>query len=107
MKLYNPNREERAFLYQEAQSLEPLIRDLGTLTVLVEELPQQKNNGRFRVTFVVAPENGGFRIQATDHNIFEATMAAKAKAEEQLNSLVNSLPRSPKKRGGIPLELMH
>ncbi|MGE0528113.1 MAG: hypothetical protein AB7P49_13680, partial [Bdellovibrionales bacterium] len=38
MKIYNPNREERAFLYQEAQDLQPLMKDLGTLSVMVEEV---------------------------------------------------------------------
>jgi hypothetical protein len=107
MKVYNPNAEERAFLYQEAQSLEPLIRNLGSLTVLVEEVPRKSADERFRVTFVVAPENGGMRIQATDANIYDATMAAKAEAERQLNHLLNSVPRSLMPEAKIPLDLMH
>jgi ribosome-associated translation inhibitor RaiA len=105
MKIYSPNAEERAFLYQEAQDLEALMKDLGSLTVMVEEV---KN--RFRVTFVVAPESVGMKVAATDANIYDATIAAKSEAQRQLNAIVNSLPRQF--NGGpetlnIPRELLH
>ena len=101
MKVYNPSREERAFLYQEAQSLEPLIKDLGSLTVIVEQNPEGAD---FRVTFMVAPESVGMRVQASSPNLFDATMAAKAETEKQLIALVNALPQ-----GGtsLPPELLH
>lgn len=38
MKIYQPSKEETAFLYQQAFELEPLVKDLGSLTVLVEEV---------------------------------------------------------------------
>ena len=113
MSIYNPNREERAFLYQEALDLEPLMKDLGSLTVMVEEV-QPKNGqravNRFRVTFVVAPESVAMRVQATDSNLYEATIAAKAEAQRQLNAIVNSLPRpaNANKQGTkIPSDLLH
>lgn len=111
MSIYNPNREERAFLYQEAQDLEVLMKDLGSLTVMVEEIhPKSKSDNRFRVTFVVAPESVGMRVQATDTNIYEATIAAKAEAQRQLNAIVNSLPRQWDVDSGgakIPPGLLH
>jgi hypothetical protein len=109
MKIYSPTTEERAFLYQEAQSLEPLLRDLGSLTVLVEEVPHKKTDDEYRVTFVVAPETGGMRIHATDKNIYDATIAAKVEAERQLNAILNSLPRSQLQAGQvhIPTEFLH
>ncbi len=113
MKIYNPNAEERAFLYQEAQDLEPLMKDLGSLTVMVEEI-QPKNGkhaaNRFRVTFVVAPESVGMKVQATDANIYDATIAAKSEAQRQLNAIVNSLPRQVNGEVAelnIPPELLH
>ncbi len=96
MKLYTPNREERAFLYQEANDLEPLMRDLGSLTVLVEEMPGQsakRPQCKYRVTFVLAPESFGMRVQAVDGSLIEAAIAAKTEAQRQLNAIVNSLPR--------------
>jgi hypothetical protein len=112
MKVYNPNREERAFLYQEAQDLEPLIRELGSLSVMVEEIASRprSENLRYRVTFMVAPESVGMRVQATDANLFEATIAAKEETLRQLNAIVNSLPATaaaPLEAGKIPPELLH
>jgi hypothetical protein len=95
VKIYTPNREERAFLYQEAQDLEALMKDLGSLSVMVEEtaLKKGRDRSKFRVTFVLAPESVGMKVQATDRNIFDATIAAKEEAQRQLNAIVNSMPR--------------
>lgn len=96
MKIYNPNLEERAFLYQEAQDLAPLVKDLGSLSIMVEQTlgkedePAQSEN-RYRVTFVVAPESVGMEIQAEEEDLFSATIAAKEEAQRQLNALVNAL----------------
>lgn len=96
MKIYSPNREERAFLYQEAQDLESLMKDLGSLSIMVEETARKQN---FRVTFVLAPESVGMKVQATDRNLFEAAIAAKEEAQRQLNAIVNALPRAPAPKG--------
>ena len=92
MTIYNPNREERAFLYQEAQDLEPLIKELGSLTVVVEERATDER-GRFRVTFVIAPDTYAMRVPASHADLFSATIAAKEETLRQLNSIVNSMPR--------------
>ena len=114
MKIYNPNREERAFLYQEAQEIEPMMKDLGSLSVMVEEIPSKKNkkaaNQRFRVTFVVAPESVGMKVQAVDSNLYDATIAAKAEAQKQLNAILNSMPRQwavDADGTKIPAEFLH
>lgn len=114
MKIYSPSKEERAFLYQEAHALEPLMKDLGSLTVVVEEIStkgvQKKRRPHFRVTFVVAPESVGMRVQATDSSLYEAAIAAKTEAERQLNALVNALPRQAlesEEGSGIPPEFLH
>lgn len=87
MKVYNPNQEERAFLYQEAQDLAPLVKELGSLSILVENEAQSG----FRVTFLVAPESMGLQIHAEDDNLFEAVILAKEEAQRQLNTLINAL----------------
>lgn len=111
MSIYNPNSEERAFLYQEANDLEALMKDLGSLTVVVEETaPADKVKNRFRVTFVVAPESVGMRVQATDRNLYDATIAAKDETARQLNQLVNALPRPPQTDltgAPVPPEFLH
>jgi hypothetical protein len=110
MRIYTPNREERAFLYQEAQDLEALMKDLGSLSVMVEEtaLKKGRDRAKFRVTFVLAPESVGMKVQATDKNIFDATIAAKEEAQRQLNAIVNSMPRSMSTNAKPSLsELLH
>ena len=113
MKIYNPNREERAFLYQEAQDLEALIKNFGSLSVMVEEIAPKsvrRTSNNFRVTFMVAPESVGMKVQATDTNLFDATIAAKEETLRQLNAIVNSLPRhwnANGNEGKIPPELLH
>lgn len=95
MKLYNPTREERAFLYQEAHDLESLARGIGSLAILVEELDEgATDQGAFRVTFLIAPESIGMQVQATDDDLFSAAISAKQETLRQLNALVNSLPQS-------------
>lgn len=106
MKVYTPNLEERAFLYQEAQDLEPLLKNLGSLSVLVEENNSAKGqNSEFRVTFVVAPESFSMQVQATDANLYDAAKAAKEEAQRQLNTLVNALPIESAVQ--IPRDLLH
>lgn len=114
MKLYTPNLEERAFLYQEAQALEPMMKDLGSLSVLVEEVTPEEDNAtavrRFRVTFMVAPESVAMRIQATGKNLFAATIAAREEATRQLNALLNNVPREAlleAQKNKIPPGWMH
>jgi ribosome-associated translation inhibitor RaiA len=87
MRVYNPSLEERAFLYQEAQDLAPLVKELGSLSILVEE---EAKSG-YRVTFLVAPESMGLQIHAENDNLFAATIAAKEEAQRQLNALINAL----------------
>jgi hypothetical protein len=113
MKIYSPNREERAFLYQEAQELAPLMKELGSLSVMVEEMRRRGKplDTRYRVTFVVAPESVGMKVQATDYNLFDATIAARNEAQRQLNELVNALPRErapgAEAEGKSPAEFLH
>ncbi len=103
MKLYSPNSEERAFLYQEVSHLEPLIKHLGSLSVVVED----GGTDGFRVTFVVAPESVGLKIQATGPDLFEAAIAAKDEAARQLNQVVNALSPEELPVFSIPRELLH
>ncbi len=92
------------------------MKDLGSLTVMVEEVDPagksaSKRKNKYRVTFVVAPESVAMRVQATDANLFEAAMAAKEETLRQLNAIVNSMPREWKAgemNGGlIPPSSLH
>lgn len=85
MKIYQPSKDETAFLYQQAFELEPLVKSLGSLAVVVEETSQKE----FAVTFVVAPESMKFKVRGIGPNLVEATIAAKDEARRQLNAIVN------------------
>ena len=98
MKIYQPSKDETAFLYQQAFELEPLVKTLGSLAVLVEETDGKD----FAVTFVVAPETMKFKVRGTGPNLVEATIAAKDEARRQLNALVNLTPNDSE---GKPLWL--
>ena len=103
MKIYNPSREERAFLYQEAQDLEALTKNLGSLSVVVEERADD-----FRVTFMVAPETLYLRVTATEANMYHAAVSGKTEAVGRLSALVNALPPLPVGLGGeVPGSLLH
>jgi hypothetical protein len=108
MSTYFPNAEERAFLFQEAQSLEGLMKELGSLNVVVEEVPAKRRNRspQYRVTFVVAPESMGLKVQASAPDVFQATIAAKEETARQLNALINQVPRDAKDHK-IPFEFLH
>ncbi len=106
MKPYIPNREERAFLFQEAQALSGFMKELGSLSVVVEEASPEQKSPQYRVTFVVAPESVDMRVQATGQNVYSAAIAAKEEAERQLNALVNEVPRAGQVLK-IPSEFLH
>lgn len=120
MKTYSPNLEERAFLFQEAQALAGLMKDMGSLSVMVEEVAAKpkadnakskqkkktKTTSNFRVTFVVAPESFDMRVEATAKDIYQAAIAAREETERQLNAIVNEVPRSSQPTK-IPFEFLH
>jgi hypothetical protein len=59
---------------------------------------------------MVAPESVGMRVRAQGRNLYEATIAAKEETLNQLNAIVNSLPRAPNadsQNAKIPPELLH
>lgn len=94
MMPFEPTVEEKAFLYQQVQSLEALASQFGSMTVLVEEAhpadnPEDKTYG---VTFVVAPESMEFRVRGEGKNLFETCMVAKNETQERLNRLINEVP---------------
>ena len=91
---FEPNAEERAFLYQQVQDLEPLASQFGSISILVEQSHPQDapKDLSYAVTFVVAPESMEFKIRGEGHNLFETCMVAKEEAMNRLNQLINQVP---------------
>lgn len=92
---FEPENEVKAFIYQQVQDLEALIKDIGSLAVFVEkeevigadEVEDLKD--KYAVTFVVAPESLNLQIRSESSDIFEACRAGKEEAQRKLNALIN------------------
>ncbi len=111
---FEPSGEERAFLYQQVQDLEPIASQFGSITVLVEQSYPEENPDdlTYEVTFVVAPESMEFRVAARGQNLFETCIAAKDETRARLNQLINQVPdqalaAAREQNLQIPPELLH
>jgi len=111
---FEPSLEEKAFLFQQVQELEAVATQFGSLTILVEERHPDNDPSdlSYEVTFVVAPENLDFRIQATGKNLYSTCMAAKEEAKARLSQLINQVPDQALAAARadsikIPPELLH
>lgn len=106
MKIYSPNLEERAFLYQEVQVIEPMIKDMGTMTVMVEEAEhkedtKKKLNTKFRVTMMLLPESMKMEIKTEGSNLYDAVIAAREEAVRKLSAVLNAMPSQDKSAGRL------
>ena len=111
---FEPNAEERAFLYQQVQDLEPLASQFGSISILVEQNypDDDPEDISYAVTFVVAPESMEFKIRGEGRNLFETCMVAKDEANTRLNQLINQVPdqalqAAREQNMNIPPELLH
>ena len=111
---FEPNAEERAFLYQQVQDLEPLASQFGSISVLVEQSHPKDapKDLSYAVTFVVAPESMEFKIRGEGKNLYETCMAAKNETMNRLSQLINQVPdqalqAAREQNMHIPPELLH
>lgn len=111
---FEPSAEERAFLYQQVQDLEPIASQFGSISVLVEQAhpDNDPDDIRYTVSFVVAPENMDFRVSGEGKDLFETCVAAKNESLAQLNKLINQVPdqalaAAREQNPHIPPELLH
>ena len=92
---FEPENEVKAFIYQQVQDLELMMKDLGSLAVYIEKEEEalvangKKLNEKFAVTFVLAPESVNLQIRSESEDIFEACRAGKEEAQRKLNSIIN------------------
>jgi hypothetical protein len=88
---FEPENEVKAFIYQQVQDLESLMKDLGSLAVYIEKEDGQGESPyeKFAVTYVLAPESVNLQIRSESSDIFEACRAGKEEAQRKLNSLIN------------------
>lgn len=79
--------ELKAFIYQQAQEMEPYAKQLGSLVVFVEQTPKNK----YRATFVLNSEDMNLKFEATNKDPYEAIRKARLATQDQLNHIINAL----------------
>ncbi|NQZ01457.1 MAG: hypothetical protein HRT45_12405 [Bdellovibrionales bacterium] len=91
---FEPDKDTKAFIYQQVHELEQEMKNLGDVTVLVEKLEERDENSdelistRFAVTFVVDPQNMNLVVQADHDDVITACIAAKSKLKAKLQKIV-------------------
>ncbi len=79
--------ELKAFIYQQAQEMEPYAKQLGSLVVFVEYTDKQK----YKATFVLDSEEMKLKFEAINKDPYEAIRRARVVTQEQLNQVLNAL----------------
>lgn len=93
---YEPEKEIKAFLYQQVQELEPYVNEVGGLAVFVDQI-QTGEATRYGVTFVLAPKSMNLRIRVENESLIEACVQAKEQALKQVNSVINEIFENPER----------
>ncbi len=83
-----PSGEEKAFVYQQALELSPLLVKTGPVAV---SLTKNKNgkNALYSLTFILAPAGLKIKIQSKGSDLFDVCIQAKNKAKKTISQLIN------------------
>ena len=98
--------ELKAFIYQQAQEMEPYAKQLGSLVVYVEYTDKQK----YKATFVLDSEEMKLKFEAINKDPYEAVRRARLVTQEQLNQVINALDDAGALTATttiVPKELLH
>ena len=77
--LLTPSNEEKAFVYQQALELSPLLAENKPITVI---LKKNRKPAKYSVTFILIPETLNIKIQSEGDNLFEVCINVKNKAKK-------------------------
>lgn len=108
-KKMTPNSKQelelKAFVYQQAQEMEPYAKQLGSLVVFVE----YTNKNKYRATFALNAEDMNFKFEAINKDPFEAVRHARLATQEQLNHIINALDDAGvlAQETTIPKDMLH
>ena len=83
-----PSGEEKAFIYQQAMELSPLLSQNNPITVILEK-NENEQNITYSVTFILIPDTLNIKIQSKGDNLFEVCIKAKNKAKKTITQLMN------------------
>ncbi len=86
--LLEPSGEEKAFVYQQALELSPLLNQNEPIAVILEK-NNNKNSSTYSVTFILIPETLNIKVQSEGDNLFDVCISAKNKAKKTIQLLAN------------------
>lgn len=86
--LLEPSGEEKAFVYQQALELSPLMAQNEPIAVILEK---NKNRSKYSVTFILVPNTLNIKIQSEGENLFDVCINAKNKAKKTISHLMNQV----------------
>ena len=88
--LLEPSGEEKAFVYQQALELSPLLAKNGPIAVILEK-NKDKDQSKYAVTFILIPDKLNIRIKSEGDNLFDVCITAKNKAKKTIGHLMNQV----------------
>ena len=87
-----PSGEEKAFVYQQALELTPLLINSNNkepIAVILKKNQDTTKKSKYSVTFILIPNTLNLRIQCEGENLFDVCMDAKNKAKKTIIHLMN------------------
>ena len=88
---FEPSGEEKAFVYQQALELSPLLKEGGPIAVILEKTKAKTNLPKYSVTFILIPKKLNIKIQSEGDNLFDVCIQAKNKAKKTISHLMNQM----------------
>ncbi len=87
-----PLAEERAFVYQQALELSPLLSQGNSkepIAVILKKHMGSKARFKYSVTFVLIPNSLNLQVHCEGNNLFDVCINAKNKAKKTISHLIN------------------
>ena len=95
-KSSEPSGDERAFIYQQAMELTPLLSQGHShkepIAVVLKKNPEKST---YSVTFILIPHSLNLHIQCEGKNLFDVCINAKNKARRTILQLLNQSSTHP------------
>ena len=95
-KSSEPSGDERAFIYQQAMELTPLLTQSHShkepIAVVLKKNPKKST---YSVTFILVPHSLNLHIQCEGKNLFDVCIHAKNKARRTILQILNQSSTHP------------
>ena len=86
-KAYEPTGEERAFVYQQALELRPLLYHYSDPITVIVGKNLKKDKNKYTVTFILVPSSLNIKIQSSGDDLFDVCMRVKNKSQKAIHAL--------------------